>query len=65
MKTMTKRLISIVLVIMMLMTSVPFSAFATEASDNLCIYAEEEIGLYTAAGFGKLEGQNSITAYIK
>ena len=25
----------------------------------------EEIGLYTAAGFGKLEGQNSITAYIK
>ena len=27
--------------------------------------AEEEIGLYTAAGFGKLEGQNSITAYIK
>ena len=27
--------------------------------------AEEETGLYTAAGFGKLEGQNSITAYIK
>ena len=27
--------------------------------------AEEEIGLYSAAGFVKLEGQNSVTAYIK
>ena len=26
---------------------------------------EEEVELYTAAGFTKLEGQNSVTAYIK
>lgn len=26
---------------------------------------KEEVDLYTAAGFVKLEGQNSITAYIK
>lgn len=44
MKTMTKRLISIVLTIMMLMTSVPFSTMAVEASDNLCIYVAQEIG---------------------
>ena len=26
---------------------------------------KEEVELYTAAGFVKLEGQNSVTAYIK
>ncbi len=44
MKTMTKRLISIVLTIMMLMTSIPLSVIAAEESDNLCIYVAQEVG---------------------
>lgn len=44
MKTMTKRLISIVLTIMMLMTSIPFSSIAIETDDSLCISVAQEIG---------------------
>jgi len=44
MKTTTKRLVSIVLIIMMLMTSVPFSAMAAEESNKFCINVSQEEG---------------------
>ena len=44
MKTMTKRLISIVLAVMMIMASIPFSAIAAENGDNLIIYVAQEVG---------------------
>lgn len=44
MKTTTKRLVSIVLIIMMLMTSIPFSAMAAEESNKFCINVSQEEG---------------------
>lgn len=44
MKTITKRLISIVLTIMMLITSIPHSVIAAEESGNLRICVSQEIG---------------------
>ena len=47
-------------------STVPVTATALFASQNVVVDVDnrEEVDLYTAAGFVKLEGHNSMTAYI-